>query len=202
MKDQDKIGETEKNIRRLFENIPNLKNTLKILEKNEIKYGIFAGACVYLLTSGREPTDVDILVADEDFERLSNLFKGLVVNRKDKNVNSDLFYLDDDNNLEFVSRLDFIVSGMFYPIRLTPLAWKNVSRYVVDGVETILLNPVDTVLEKAISPRGEEVGKHDLEDINALMNTVDIDKEYLQKRVKEMKAEKRVTGILRKYNII
>jgi len=197
-----RVGKTEKNIHRLLEKLPSLKKVFTVLKENNIKYGIFAGACVYLLASGREPTDVDILVADEDFGKLSGLFKGRVEKRKGEKINSELFYLDEDQNLEFVSRLDFIESGEIFPIRLTPLAWDNTYIYQVDGIEVLLLNPVDTILEKAISPRGEEVGKHDLEDIEVLVKMVDIDKAYLKKRVDEMKAKEKVANVLKNFNLL
>ncbi len=199
MKDPKKAKKTEENIHRLFEKIPTLRKVFKILKENGIRYGIFAGTHVFLLTSYRDSTDVDILVADEDFEKLSDFFKGHVKRRKEKNVNGDFFYLNEDRNLEFVSRLDFIESGEIYPIRLTPLAWENNWKFKVDEVEVVLLNPVDTVLEKAILPRGKEVGKHDLEDIKALVNVCDIDKDYLEKRVDEMKAKEHVKNILQKF---
>lgn len=202
MKDQNKIEETEKNIRRLFEKSPNLKKVLKILKKNEIKYGIFAGTCVYILASSREPTDVDILVADEDFNKLSGLFHGKVENKREKDANGNFFYLDEDRDLEFVARLDFIKNDGVYPIRLTHLAWENVYKFRVDETEVVLLNPVDTILEKAIAPRGKEVGKHDLEDIEILVRTLDINKSYLLKRAIEMKAKKQVAGVLKKFNLL
>ena len=202
MKDLNKIGETEKNIRKLFTKLPTLKKVLKILEKNEIKYGIFAGVCVYLLTSNREATDIDILVADSDFEKLSGLFQGQVKKRKEKDAQGGFFYLDENHDLEFVARLDFIKNGRIYPIRLSSLVWKNVYKFRVDGAEVIILNPVDTILEKAIAPRGKEVGKHDLEDIEVLVRTLDIDKGYLLKRSEEMKAKKRVGIVLKKYNLL
>ena len=202
MKDQNKTGETEKNIHKLFDKLPNLKKVLETLDENEIKYGIFAGACVYILTSSRESSDVDILVADEDFRKLSGLFKGRVEKRKDQKINCEFLYLYEDNCLEFVSRLDFIESGKIYPFRLTQLAWDNTYKYQVERIEVLLLNPVDTILEKAISPRGKEVGKHDLEDIDALAGSVDINKNYLLKRAEEMKAKKQVAGVLKKFNLL
>lgn len=202
MKDQNKMGEIEENIRKLFNKLPSLKKALEILEENEIKYGIFAGTCVYLLTSNREPTDVDFLVSDGDFEKLSGLFQGQVKKRKEKDASGEFFYLNEDRDLEFVSRLDFIENGGIYPIRLTPLAWKNVYKFRVDKTEVIILNPVDTILEKAIAPRGKEVGKHDLEDIEVLVRTLDIDKDYLLKRAEEMKAKKQVASVLKKFNLI
>lgn len=200
MKDRKKVKETEKNINILFEKLPSLKNVCKILKINNIKYGIFAGTCIYLLTSGREPTDVDILIADRDFDKLSNLFKGQAKKRYEKKARGNFFYLDNDSNLELVSGLDFKYKGKVYPIRLTPLAWRNVYKFRVDKTEVILLNPADTILEKAILPRGMEVGKHDLEDIADLVNAVDIDNDYLLRRVEEMKAKKQVAKILKKFN--
>lgn len=202
MNDLKKIRKTEDNILKLFRKSPVLEKVLRTLKENNIRYGIFAGACVSVLTSNRQSTDIDILVADEDVQKLPVIFKGKVIKKVTDKVISELFYLDDNNIFEFVSKLDFIVDKKHFPIRMTKLAWKNVLHFEVQEVDVILLNPVDTLLEKAIAPRGEDVGKHDLEDIEALMKFSDIDKKYLRKRVKEMKAERRVEGMLQKFNVI
>lgn len=202
MKFPDKTKEVEENIYKLFQKVTSLKKVLTVLNKNGIRYGIFAGAHVFLLTSNREPTDVDILVADADFGKLADIFKGNTVTKDKDGARSSLFYIDEDSALEFVARLDFTNEGKVYPIRLTPLAWEHSLKFSVDGTEVILLNPVDTLLEKAILPRGEDVGKHDLEDIGALMNGWDVDKKYLKKRVVEMGAEKQVAKTLQNFNIL
>ncbi len=202
MEDLKKSGKIEENTLKLFRKSPVLKKVLTILNKNNIKYGIFAGACVSLLTSNRQPTDIDILVADEDMQKLSAIFKGKLVKKRTDRVMSELFYLDDESILEFVTKLDFIVDGKSFPIRVTKLAWENALHFKVQGVDVILLNPVDTLLEKAIDPREKEVGKHDLDDIEALAKNVDLNKVYLKKRVKEMKAEDQIANILHKFHII
>lgn len=188
------------NLRQLLESRPVLKGIFKILEDGNIRYGIFAGACVSILTSNRKPTDVDFLVADEDFNKLGSLFRGSVKEINDLKTRGKFYYLKRNRDIEFVSELDFKVGKKVFPIRLTSLAWQNVLKYNVLGDNIILLNPVDTLLEKAISPRGSEVGKHDLEDIDALFKLAEIDREYLKKRVKEMKAEEQVSEVLQKYN--
>lgn len=190
-----------KNLHTLLESLPSLKHVLDSLKAGGVKYGIFAGACVSIITSNREPTDIDILVADEDFGKLKTLFKGTVKTINEGNSHGKFYFIDENSKLEFVSKLNFVIKGKTHPIRLTPLAWKNILRYDVDGTGVILLNPVDTLLEKAISPRGAEVGKHDSEDIAALMKDAPIDVEYLQKRVIEMKAKEEVAGVFRKYKI-
>ena len=138
-------------------------------------------------------------MADEYFDELSKLFNGYTKRNKGQNVKGEFFYLNGDNDLEFVSNLILKDEDLSYPIRLTPLAWKHTYKYFVDKVEFILLNPVDTLLEKAILQRGKEFGKHDFEDIQALINNVDIDENYLKKRVVEMKAGNKVTEVLQRY---
>lgn len=191
----------EENIKKLFEKHPSLVSVLDVLNKNKIKYGIFAGTAVTLFTSGREPTDIDILVADSDFKKLGTVFNGLYKRKCSASIKSSLFYINNNSVLEFVSELDFIVDGISYPIRLTSLSGKHANKYKVGGVDVVLLDPVDTIIEKAIAPRGPEVGKHDLEDIDALLKSVKIDRGYYVKRATEMKASEKVKDLLQKYSI-
>lgn len=171
------------------------------LQEVKLKYGIFAGTCVSVLTGNRESTDIDLLVADDDFDLLIRTLAGRVEEKETESHKGAFFYPDQSRRLEFASKLDFIVDGIYYPIRLTERAWKNCWKYEVDGVEVILLNPVDTVLEKAIDTRGSEMGKHDPEDIEALMTGVSIDMAYLAVRAKEMKAVEKVAQTLSKYGV-
>src|SRR3989344_2830975 len=112
----------EENIKRLFEKEPSVKEVFERLQQNGVKYGIFAGASVSILTSSRESTDVDILVADDDFQKLQELFKGRVVIDKDKVARGRFYYLEGNEIMEFCSKLDLFWNHKVYPVRLKSLA--------------------------------------------------------------------------------
>lgn len=61
-------------LKKILAKNPKLKDIFQTLNNNHIKYGLYAGAFVSIITSNKTPTDIDILIADEDFEKLENLF--------------------------------------------------------------------------------------------------------------------------------
>ena len=200
-KEQEVLVKT--NLKKLLDKIPNLRSVIETLNKNNIKYGLYAGAHVAVLTSNRESTDVDLLVADEDFDKLKELFPNSVIKGGKSNISDGIFlYPGGAEKIEFMANANMIEDGKKYPNRLTEAVWNKVVRYEVDGLTFLMLDPVDTVVMKAILQRGKGQGKHDIEDIEAIVNVIDLDKEYLKARLKEVEADKRVFRVLKKFNLI
>ena len=200
-KEQEVLVKT--NLKKLLDKIPNLRSVIETLNKNNIKYGLYAGAHVAVLTSNRESTDVDLLVADEDFDKLKELFPNSVIKGGKSNISDGIFlYPGGEEKIEFMANANMIEDGKKYPNRLTEAVWNKVVRYEVDGLTFLMLDPVDTVVMKAILQRGKGQGKHDIEDIEAIVNVIDLDKEYLKARLKEVEADKRVFRVLKKLNLI
>jgi len=67
----DKITE---NLRVLISKNPDLHEVLTKLNANNIRYGLYAGVHVAILTDNRIPTDIDLLVYDDDIAKLKTLF--------------------------------------------------------------------------------------------------------------------------------
>ncbi len=195
-----------RNAKKLLVKNPHLVNLFSTLNNNDIRYGLYAGSHVSLFTSNRVPTDIDIMVADEDLENVKNLFQiERILGGKEvtKEITTDgvSLYLYG-NQVEFVANLSIIVNEKEYPIHLTKLVWSNVTSVKANGVVIKMLPPEDTVIIKAPLQRGRDYGKHDLEDIEALLKVVKIDKVYLNKRLAEVKADKRATEVLEKYDLL
>jgi hypothetical protein len=70
------------------------------------------------------------------------------------------------------------------------------------GLTSSFVDPVDTVLFKALSQRGPEQGKRDIEDILAIAGAVTIDVAYLLQRIASLQAEPRAIPLLRKLGIL
>lgn len=87
-----------------------------------------------------------------------------------------------------MSLADVVQGGIVFPFRLTDTAVERIITYEVGEDKIKLVDPVDSILLKSILQRGAEQGKHDLEDIQAVVETIDIDESYLRHRLKEAHA--------------
>ncbi|MCJ7430515.1 nucleotidyltransferase family protein [Candidatus Bathyarchaeota archaeon] len=147
------------------------------LVETGIHWVIFAGAAAYCYGNRRKVTDVDILVKIEDLEKARNALKNtegfdIVADLKIKtNQGTCLFFMDK----EMVERAK----------------WKKLF-----GMSVPVISVEDNIVFKAILQRGEDKGKHDIEDIQHMAANEKIDLEYLKKRIKKCYAEKRVKPLL------
>jgi len=185
-----------------LQSIPDLSIVIKKLSDNNIKYGLYAGAYVSLITSNRVPTDVDFVVADEDFDKLKVLFPHAQLKGDEKNAGGLFLYPSEDHQIEFMAKATVDMDGSHYNFKMTDLAWNNTSLMEINGINIRLCNPIETILLKAMLQRGADKGKHDLEDIEALLNFVTIDKNYLSKRLLECGQDERLLVVIRKYNLL
>jgi hypothetical protein len=174
-----------KNVDSLIQQTAHLKGVLDRLEEANIRCGLYAGSHVAVLTNNRSPTDVDFLVHDDDIDKLREIFPFATSNESES---ATFLYVDDDNLIEFMGRANVHKGHAIYPFRLTDLAVQHLATYTAKLGTIKIVNPVDTLLLKAILQRGMSQGKHDLEDMQAVLARVAIDEEYLRARMKETKS--------------
>lgn len=186
-------------LKKIIANISKLQDVIQVLNDNHIKYGIYAGSYVYIVTSKRTPTDVDILIADEDFEKLENLFPNSLIKKMPDAI---FLYPYKDKEIELMANANIDIETSHYKFRLTDLAWKNTLILNINGLGVRLCNPVDTILLKAILQRGVGEDKHDLEDIDDLVKKVRIEKTYLKKRLDQVNFDDRILRVLKNFKLI
>lgn len=165
----------------------------EILEKNNIPFAIFAGTEVWLLTNSRIPTDLDILVRDEDMNRVVQLFKQSTKIKSKDGVYAKYIL---NNNIEIVSEIKITKNNQIIEIPLNNTMLEKIIRLELGtDLELPLLAVEDTIIIKYLLKRGESEGKFDLEDINSLKNVININSDYLRKRAREINAEKYLKSI-------
>ena len=202
-KNKNQESKVEENLKKFLEKVPRLRSTIETLNRNNVRYGLYAGAQVAVLTSNRESTDVDFLVADKDFDKLREIFPNSKVKGGKGNISDGIFlYLGGEENIEFMAYANLVVNGKRYPNRLTELVWRNIKRFHLGNISFLMLDPVDAVVMKAILQRGRDQGKHDLEDIEAIVKVIDLDRDYLKYKLLDVKADERVINVLRKFNLL
>ena len=197
-KTQEKEKKFEENLETFSQKNPLLKDIILRLNNADICYGLFGGTQVWLTTASRETTDIDILVANKDFDKVRSLFLDSVY--KEKEIGNFLYL--PKHNIEFGSNVSPKVNEVKYLFLLTDPCSENRVKITFPDCELYFLNPTDTILLKAILQRGIEKGKHDLEDIEALVNCIEIDKDYLQKRFEECGCDERVMKCLSNFRLM
>jgi hypothetical protein len=173
-----------RNIDSLIQRAAPLQGVLGILEETSIRYGLYAGSHVAVLTNNRSPTDVDFLVHDDDIDELKKVLPSARINETES---ATFLHVGDNNLIEFMARANILKKGAAYPFRLTDLAFRHVDTYDTGLGSIKIVNPVDTLLLKAMLQRGENQGKHDLDDMRSVLSQIEIDREYLNARIKETK---------------
>lgn len=193
------LANLEANLASLVKSFPELRELVTTLNRNGVRYGLYSGSFVALASGYRKTQDLDIIIADRDSMKLKLLFPDIKLEAKDY---CNFYYLGNEKQIEIISHSDITVAGHTYEFRLTKLAWGNTHKIFSDDFSLNLLNPVDTILIKSFLQRDESLGKHDLQDIAALLNSAEINKNYLLKRLQEINPNERVLNVLKQHNLL
>lgn len=127
-------------------------------------------------------TDIDILVMNADFRKAKTVLKDVegfdvVADLKIKTNQGNCLFFMDDEMIERTQRKELF------------------------GITVPVIPVEDNIIFKAILQRGEAQGKHDTEDIRH-MAKVEMDLEYLEKRIRRYRAEKRAKPMLKSLGIL
>jgi hypothetical protein len=136
-----------------------------------VTWAVFAGAAASVYGATRPLTDVDILVPAADADRITALVPEAEVLRR------------DDGSVRGVQLpgIDILVGLSL--MDLDAKMAERLTRHTIAGVRVPVIPPEDNILLKAISGRGPEVGKHDWEEVEAMMDHLPaLDWEYLRWR--------------------
>jgi len=198
----------EQNLHSLFDDKPDVVRVLSKFNEAHIRWALYAGCETALLAGNRVPTDIDIIVHDEDFEKVAEILPDL--KRYDNEpedvttgegsrvgfVYSGIVGQLDQTDIDIMSAASFEVGGQMFPIRLTDLAVENRLAYQYEALHVFLANPFDTILIKAFMRRGKEQNKFDKPDARALAIAIKIDRTYRSQRLQEVGAPAEVLQFL------
>jgi hypothetical protein len=155
-----------------------LEEIARRLDGAGIVWAVFAGAAATAYGATRPLTDVDILVSAAEGERVAALFPEAEIDRFQDSIRAillpgfdllaGLHLMDLDLDTEMAQRLTF---------------------HEIAGVSVPVIPPEDNILLKAMWGRGPEQGKHDWEDVEAMMaNLPALDWDYLRWRARTLDA--------------
>ncbi|MCK5313501.1 MAG: hypothetical protein KAJ53_00185 [Anaerolineales bacterium] len=137
----------------------------------DIQWAIFAGSAAIVYGADRPITDIDILISAADGERAAALFPDSQVCRR------------GNGSVEAIKLPDYdLIAGLSngYKLDVDNDMLLRLRRAEINGVVVPIIPPEDNILIKAIWGRGPEIGKHDWDDVKAmLLYNRRIDWEYL-----------------------
>jgi hypothetical protein len=162
-----------------------LEEVARRLDGAKVPWAIFAGAAATAYGVTRQITDIDILVPVAEGTRAATLFPEAEVKRGESGP-VELIKLPDFDILPGLPSLD-LDAEMAARLRL----------HSVFGVTIPVIPPEDNILIKALLGRGPEVGKHDWEDVEAMMAYLpSLDWEYLRWRADSCVPQERAEQVL------
>jgi hypothetical protein len=176
-----------------------LEEVARRLDRAGIAWAVFAGAAASAYGATRPLTDVDILIAATDGERVATVFPESEIRR------------GEDGSVHIVQLLGFdLVAGLAwhqadatYVFDLDDAMAARLQRHEIAGITVPIVPPEDNILLKAIADRGPEVGKHDWEDVQAMMAHLPaLDWEYLRWRADTCGSGSRVQQVLGRLEVL
>jgi hypothetical protein len=156
-----------------------LAEVARRLDEAGIAWAVFAGAAASAYGAARPLTDVDILVPSTEGEQVAALFpEGEIRQGEDGSI-----HVVQLPGFDLVAGLAWHKAGDIYVFDLDAPMAARLQRHEIAGVTVPVIPPEDNILLKAIAGRGPAVGKHDWEDVQAMMAYLpEIDWEYLRRR--------------------
>jgi hypothetical protein len=168
-----------------------LEKVAQKLDGVGITWTVFAGAAATVYGVTRPLTDVDILVPAAEGARTAALFPEAQVEHR------------QDGTIGWIKLPDFDILAGLTVMDLDDQMAARLTRHEIAGVTVPVIPPEDNILLKASWGRGAEVGKHDWEDVEAMMAYLpSLDWEYLRWRAETCVSKERREQVLARLEIM
>ena len=155
------------------------------LDRAGVVWAVFAGAAATVYGATRPVTDLDILVPAAEGERVATLLpEGTAWRDDDGKILGIKVPATRIPGIDILAGLSQRTSSLSYHIDLDQRMVPRRTHYQIAGVTAPVIPNEDNVLLKAIWGRGSEQGKHDWEDVQAMLAHLPaIDWDYLRWRL-------------------
>jgi hypothetical protein len=151
--------------------VSSLEEVAQRLDRAGITWAVFAGAAAAAYGATCPVTDVDILIPASEGEQVAALFPEAHVTRQ------------EDGSIIGIQLPGFDILAGLITMDLDVQMAARLTRHEIAGVTVPVIPPEDNILLKAIWGRGSEQGKHDWEDVQAMMaHLPSLDWDYLHWR--------------------
>jgi hypothetical protein len=142
-----------------------LAEVARRLERAGVVWAVFAGAAASVYGSERALTDVDILVPLGEGTRVASLFPGAAVKRQEDGRVRSIGLPEVD----IIAGLTMFEGERAYDVDLDDEMAGRRTWHEIAGVRMPVIPVEDNILLKAVWGRGAEEGKHDWEDVRAML---------------------------------
>jgi hypothetical protein len=170
-----------------------LQEVARRLDGAGIAWAVFAGAAASVYGAARPLTDVDILVPAAEGTRVASLFPE---GRAEREENGAVWRIAL-TGFDLLAGLAQHGDELDYTLDLDAPMRARLQRHSIAGIRVPVIPPEDNILLKALWGRGPEVGKHDWEDVSAMLAHLPaLDWEYLRWRASTFGPRERVQRAL------
>lgn len=164
-----------------------LDKVARRLNSAKVPWAVFAGAAATAYGVTRQVTDIDILVPVAEGTRAATLFPEAEVKR------------GESGPVEWIKLPDFDILPGLTNLDMDAEMVARLRHHEISGVTIPIIPPEDNILIKALLGRGPEVGKHDWEDVEAMMAYLpSLDWEYLHWRINSCVPRERAEQVLQR----
>jgi fluoroacetyl-CoA thioesterase len=161
------------------------------LDTAGIPWAVFAGAAATAYGSPRPLTDVDILVPAADGTRVAVLFPEARLKRR------------EDGFVQALQLPGFDILAGLSTMDLDEQMAARLTRRDIAGVSVPVIPAEDNILLKGLWGRGPEEGKHDWEDVQAMLAHLPaVDWEYLRWRASQCEPGEHVEQVLERIEAV
>jgi hypothetical protein len=160
----------------------NLGVVQRLLDSENLTWGVCAGAAAHLYGNRRPIQDVDILVA---FGQLNVIVQLLQKAQKAVQFDGQRILW---RGIKLFDDLSVRRPGTIHTFKFDSLMQERLRRMPLLGSRVAVLAPEDIVAHKVLLGRGAEQQKHDHVDAAGIIRRQQLDLDYLQQRLKLMNA--------------
>jgi len=168
----------------------NLGVVQRLLDANQMKWGVCAGVAAHLYGDRRPIQDVDVLVVPG---KLADVIKLLQQQQKAVQFDGQRILW---RGIKLFDDLTVRRGGAVHPFVLDEAMIARLRRMSLLGALVTVLAPEDVLLHKLLLGRGAEAGKHDLADAAGIVRRQQIDHDYLRQRMQMMNTNGSVVAAL------
>ncbi|HEU5099464.1 MAG TPA: hypothetical protein VFU22_10625 [Roseiflexaceae bacterium] len=158
----------------------NLGVVQRMLDANQMKWGVCAGVAAHLYGDRRPIQDVDVLVMPG---KLPDVVKLLQQQQKAVQFDGQRILW---RGIKVFDDLTIRRGGAVHPFVLDQAMIARLRRMSLLGAPVTVLAPEDILLHKIVLGRGADQGKHDLADAAGIVRRQQLDQDYLRQRLQTM----------------
>jgi hypothetical protein len=173
----------------------NLGVVQRLLDANQMKWGVCAGVAAHLYGDRRPIQDVDMLVMPG---KLPDVVKLLQQQQKAVQFDGQRILW---RGIKVFDDLTIRRGGAVFPFVLDQAMIERLRRMSLLGAPVTVLAPEDVLLHKVLLGRGAEQGKHDLADAAGIVRRQQLDHEYLRQRMQVMNTNGPVMAALEQLGV-